>query len=59
MIGMGGIDDLGAAVAAPDETLLDHDVLGAPDWLSDEDCLHELGSDWFRRGLGPQEEEDR
>lgn len=56
---MGGIDDLGAAVGAPDETLLDHDVLGAPDWLSDEDCLHELGSDWFRRGLGPQEEEDR
>lgn len=32
------------------ELLLDQDALNAPDWLSDEDCQHALGSDWCRRG---------
>jgi len=26
--------------------VLDDEVWSVPDWLSDEDCSHEIGADW-------------
>lgn len=40
------------------DLLLEHDALGAPEWLSDEECLHEIGSDWSRRRCGHGEGEE-
>lgn len=39
------------------EILLEPDAIGAPDWLSDEECLHEIGSDWWRRHCDCEEGE--
>lgn len=38
------------------DILLDQDVMAAPEWLSDEDCQQELGSDWCRRGIEQSED---
>ena len=40
------------------DLLLETDALGAPEWLSDEECLHEIGSDWSRRRCGNGEGEE-
>lgn len=40
-----------------EEPLLDHDAMSVPEWLSDEDCFQELGSDWCRRGGVPARED--
>lgn len=40
------------------ELLLEPDAFGAPDWLSNEECLHEIGSDWSRRHCANAEGED-
>lgn len=42
----------------PADVLLEADALGAPDWLSDEDCLHEIGTDWSRRNCAYAEMEE-
>lgn len=42
----------------PADVLLEADALGAPDWLSDEECLHEIGSDWSRRHCANTDMED-
>ncbi len=49
---------MNAATPMPEyaDVLLDQDAFVAPDWLSDEDCLNELGQDWCRRAPQAQEE---
>ena len=47
-----------AATPMPDyaDLLLGQDAFAAPDWLSDEGCLNELGQDWCRRSPHDAEE---